>query len=172
MSWIYRFFNQPSVKTLWRAYRYLRPYWRLTAGAYLTLLLVNAFTVAIPQFIRWIVDHGIAEQNASVLAWSVLGLLALTLLKGGFTFFQGWWAEIASQSVVYDVRNAIQNKLTPLSFSYHDRSETGADYRPSRAERLRQIYDYQPAAPPDRISAPRPVFVPRHDCRQYPLWTI
>jgi ABC-type bacteriocin/lantibiotic exporter with double-glycine peptidase domain len=58
--------------------------------------LVNAFTVAIPQFIRWIVDHGIAEQNASVLAWSVLGLLALTLLKGGFTFFQGWWAESGS----------------------------------------------------------------------------
>jgi hypothetical protein len=42
------------------------------------------------------VDHGIAEQNASVLAWSVLGLLALTLLKGGFTFFQGWWAESGS----------------------------------------------------------------------------
>ena len=125
MAWIFRFFNQPSVKTLWRAYRYLRPYWRLTAGAYLTLLLVNAFNVVIPQFIRWIVDHGIAEQNLSILAWSVLGLLALTLLKGGFTFIQGWWIEIASQSVAYDVRNDIQNKLTTLSFSYHDRSETG-----------------------------------------------
>ena len=125
MSWITIFISQPSLKTLWRAYRYLRPYWRLAAGAYLILLLVNLFNMVIPQFIRWIVDHGIAEQNMSVLTWSVLGLLALTLLKGAFTFVQGWWIEIASQSVAYDVRNAIQNKLTSLSFSYHDRSETG-----------------------------------------------
>jgi ATP-binding cassette subfamily B protein len=32
---------------------------------------------------------------------------------------------VASQTVAYDLRNAIHDKLQSLSFSYHDRSETG-----------------------------------------------
>ena len=79
---------------LWRAFCYLRPYWHITAGAYLTLLLINGLNVIIPQFIRWIIDGGIRDQNISLLGWSVLSLLGLTLLKGGLTFLQGWWTEI------------------------------------------------------------------------------
>ena len=52
-------------------------------------------------------------------------LLALTFLKGVATYYQGVWSEIASQSVAFDIRNAIQTRLTLLSFSFHDRSETG-----------------------------------------------
>src|SRR5690606_25037033 len=46
-------------------------------------------------------------------------------LKGFMTYLQGLWSEVASQSVAYDLRNAIQSKLTLLSFSFHDQSETG-----------------------------------------------
>ena len=55
----------------------------------------------------------------------MLALLGLTLVKGVLTFFQGRWTEIASQGVAYDLRNAIHLKLAALSFSYHDRAETG-----------------------------------------------
>ncbi|MDE3091588.1 MAG: ABC transporter ATP-binding protein, partial [Chloroflexota bacterium] len=48
-----------------------------------------------------------------------------TVIKGALTFLQGQWTETASQSVAYDLRNAIHRKLSELSFSYHDRSETG-----------------------------------------------
>ncbi len=37
----------------------------------------------------------------------------------------GILSEIASQNVAYDLRNEIQRKLTILSFSFHDQSETG-----------------------------------------------
>jgi ATP-binding cassette subfamily B protein len=117
--------NQVELFILWRAYRYLRPYWRLTVGAYATLLAINGLNMVIPQFIRWIIDRGIRQQDIPILAWSVLGLLGLTLCKGGLAYFQHWWTEVASQGVAYDVRNAIQTKLTTLSFAYHDRSETG-----------------------------------------------
>jgi ABC-type multidrug transport system fused ATPase/permease subunit len=108
-----------------RCLGYLRSYWQLTLGAYLALLGINALAVTIPQFIRWIVDGGIRGQDLRLLGWSVLGLLGLTLVKGGLTFLQGRWTEIASQSVAYDLRNAIHRKLAALSFSYHDRAETG-----------------------------------------------
>lgn len=114
-----------SGRILVRCLGYLRPYWRLTAGGYLSLIAINALALVIPQFIRWIVDRGIQGQDTRLLGWSVLTLLGLTLLKGGLGFLQGRWVEIASQNVAYDLRNAIHRKLSSLSFSYHDRTETG-----------------------------------------------
>jgi ABC-type multidrug transport system fused ATPase/permease subunit len=110
---------------LLRCYGYLRPYWRLTAGAYVFLLGINGLALIVPQVIRWIVDRGIRGKDTELLAWSVLVLLALTLLKGILSFVQGRWTEIASQGVAYDLRNAIHLKLSSLSFSYHDRAQTG-----------------------------------------------
>jgi ATP-binding cassette subfamily B protein len=112
-------------RILRRAFGYLRPYWRTTAGTYLAMVGITAAALITPQFIRWIVDHGIREGNRTLLGWSVLALLGLTLLKGLLTFWQGRWSEVASQAVAYDLRNAIYEKLATLSFAYHDRTETG-----------------------------------------------
>jgi ABC-type multidrug transport system fused ATPase/permease subunit len=112
-------------RILLRCYSYLRPYWRWGVPAYLVLLVIVVLNMVIPQLIRRIVDQGIREQDIRLLSWSVLTLLGLTLLKGGLTFFQGRWIEMSSQGVAYDLRNAIHHKLSALSFSYHDRTETG-----------------------------------------------
>ncbi len=114
-----------SARVLVRCLTYLRPYWRMTLGAYLTLVGINALTLAIPQFIRWIVDRGIGGKDTNLLLESVIALLVLTLMKGALTFWQGRWAEQASQSVAYDLRNALHRKFAELSFSYHDRTRTG-----------------------------------------------
>ncbi len=110
---------------LWRCFSYLRPYWRITAGTYTVMLLLTVVTLITPQFIRWIVDQGIREQDLSLLTWATSGLLLLTLVKGGLTFLEGRWSEVASQSVAYDLRNALHQKLADLSFAYHDQTETG-----------------------------------------------
>jgi ABC-type multidrug transport system fused ATPase/permease subunit len=117
--------SAPLYKLLWRVYGYLRPYWQLTAGTYLSLLGTLGLSIAIPQFIRWIIDAGIQSNQPGVLTWSCLELLGLTLVKGILNYFQGIWSETASQSVAYDLRNEIQGKLTLLSFSFHDQTETG-----------------------------------------------
>ena len=114
-----------SGQILLRCLGYLRPYWPLVAGGYLSLLVISALALSIPQFIRWIVDRGIADRDIPLLTRSVLALLGLALVKGCLTFLQGRWIEVASQNVAYDLRNAIHQKLSLLSFSYHDRTETG-----------------------------------------------
>ncbi len=111
--------------TLWRCFTYLRPYWQITAGSYLSILIINAIAIYSPQLIRQLIDRGVRDGDAPFLHQAVLALLALTLVKGVFTFFQGRWSEVASQNVAYDLRNEIQSKLTFLSFSYHDRSHAG-----------------------------------------------
>ncbi len=111
--------------TLWRSFTYLRPYWRITVGSYSSIFIINALAIYSPQLISQIIDRGVRDGDALFLHKAVLGLLALTLVKGVFTFFQGMWTETASQNVAYDLRNEIQSKLTFLSFSYHDRSHAG-----------------------------------------------
>lgn len=110
---------------LWRSYRYLFPYWKIIGGAYLALLGVAALNISIPQFLRRIIDQGIRQGDIDFLMWAALGLLGITLVRGGLSFLEGRWSEIASQSVAYDLRNDIQYKLTILSFSFHDQTETG-----------------------------------------------
>jgi len=117
--------SEPILKVLWRVYGYLRPYWRQTLGAYLSLLVILALNTVIPKFIGWIIDTGIEGNQPTVLTWSVLALLGLTLIKGVLNYIEGTQSEIASQNVAFDLRNAIQKKLTQLSFSFHDQTETG-----------------------------------------------
>jgi ATP-binding cassette subfamily B protein len=114
-----------SGRILLRCFEYLLPYRRLVISSYLIMLAINGVALILPQFIRWIVDRGIANQDVGLLAMSVLALLGLTLLKGILSFLQGRWTEIASQGVAYDLRNAIHHKLSDLSFSYHDYAQTG-----------------------------------------------
>ena len=114
-----------SGRILLRCFGYLRPYWRLTVGAYVMALVINGLAVVVPQLIRWIVDEGITAGETNRLVQAILIVLGLTLIKGGLTFVQGRWTEVASQSVAYDLRNAIHDKLASLSFSYHDRAQTG-----------------------------------------------
>jgi len=58
--------------------------------------------------------------------WYVAGVLVgVAILRGLFNFLQGYWSEVASQGVAYDLRNVIFKKLQNLSFSYHDRAQTG-----------------------------------------------
>jgi len=108
-----------------RCHRYLKPYRRLAGGAYLLLLAITGLALFIPQVVRWIVDRGIRAGDTEWLGIAVLTLLGLTLLKGILAYWQGRWTEMASQGVAYDLRNAIHEKLSSLSFSYHDLAQTG-----------------------------------------------
>ena len=114
----------PSSSLL-RSFSFLKKYRRIAAGVYALALASNGLAVFIPQTIRWIVDAGIIQQDMKILQASLLGLLALALLKGLVDFLLGRGTEMASQGVAYDIRNAIYEKLSALSFSYHDRAQTG-----------------------------------------------
>ena len=117
---------QPSSwHILARCFGYLRPYWHQTGGAYTILLAITALTLLIPQLVRMIVDQGIERQDQRLLGLAVLGLLGLTAIRGVLSFLQGRWTEAASQGVAYALRGGIHRQLLALSFSYHDRTETG-----------------------------------------------
>jgi ATP-binding cassette subfamily B multidrug efflux pump len=112
-------------RILLRCFSYLRPHWKLTAGAYLMMILIDLFNMINPQLLRWAIDNGVSSSDTSLLTIAVGILLVLVVIKGVFTYFEGRWTEVASQNVAYDLRNEIQRKITLLSFAFHDQAEAG-----------------------------------------------
>jgi ATP-binding cassette subfamily B protein len=106
-------------------FAYLKPHWLLLLGAFLSLLLVTAANLYSPQVLRILIDQGMTPRNMDMLVWSTLGLVGIAAIRGLFSFTQGFWTEKASQSVAYEMRNELFRKIQGLSFSYHDKSQTG-----------------------------------------------
>jgi ATP-binding cassette subfamily B multidrug efflux pump len=52
-------------------------------------------------------------------------LVVFGIVFGIFAFLQAYWAEKNSQAVAFDMRNDLFAKIQRLSFSYHDRNQTG-----------------------------------------------
>jgi ATP-binding cassette subfamily B protein len=78
-----------------------------------------------PRLSQRIVDEGIGQQDGSLILNLSLAIIGITLLSSVFTFAQGYWSAKVSQGVAYDLRNLLYAKIQDLSFSYHDRAQTG-----------------------------------------------
>ena len=113
------------MKHLLRAGRFLGTYRWLVIGAFLSLLIANAASLIQPQFTRLIVDQGIEAGNMSTVIWLALAMVGFAVLQSVFTFLQGMWMARTAQGVAFDLRNRLYARIQGLSFSYHDRAQTG-----------------------------------------------
>jgi ATP-binding cassette subfamily B protein len=102
-------------------------------------MAATAVDLIIPMLIRQVIDCGIqgtaggrAAQacpgpvDPLALAWHAAVLIVgLTILKGAFQFGQGYLGEYGAQGIAYDIRNEMYRHFQRLSFSWHDRAQTG-----------------------------------------------
>ncbi len=69
------------------------------------------------------------QQDASGAEQAIIiagtAIIAFAVMRGLFSFVQGYMGERLSQSVAFDMRNELFAKIQRLSFSYHDRNQTG-----------------------------------------------
>ena len=66
----------------------------------------------------------VADAPQALLA-AITAIVVFALLRGIFAFLQTYWAERNSQDVAFDLRNDLFAKIQKLSFSYHDKNQTG-----------------------------------------------
>jgi ATP-binding cassette subfamily B protein len=118
---------------------YYRRYWFVVAAAYTCLLTATMIDLYIPSLIRQVIDCGIQSGvgdriragctpgiDPAALAWHVSAMIiGLTIIKGGFQFGQGFLGEYSAQGIAYDIRNQMYRHFQRLSFSWHDRAQTG-----------------------------------------------
>src|SRR5829696_8016231 len=82
--------RRPNMAAVRRAVGYLKHHRLDAAGALGALLLVSAATLATPQLVRMAVDGGIGGRDARVVLLAVGGLLGAALVRGVFSFAQGY----------------------------------------------------------------------------------
>jgi len=69
-----------------------------------------------------------AAQNANApraLLTAAIAIVIFAAMRGLFAFLQTYWAEKNSQAMAFDMRNDLFAKVQRLSFSYHDKNQTG-----------------------------------------------
>jgi ATP-binding cassette subfamily B multidrug efflux pump len=89
--------------------------------------LPQAFQGLALQKLGWTAAQLANYQNnaESALISAGLLILAFAVARGLFAFSQGYMSERLSQSVAFDLRNELYAHIQRLSFSYHDRNQTG-----------------------------------------------
>jgi ATP-binding cassette subfamily B protein len=98
----------------------------------------QALSAALPKILAtlsypagWTKEQLVAQLAANktsapqALLWAVIAIIIFAAVRGIFAFLQTFWAEKNSQTVAYDLRNDLYAKIQKLSFSYHDRNQTG-----------------------------------------------
>ena len=86
-----------------------------------------AFREAALNLMGWTPEQLARYQTGAESALISGGLLivAFAVARGLFAFSQSYLSEKLSQSLAFDFRNEIYAKVQRLSFSYHDRNQTG-----------------------------------------------
>jgi ATP-binding cassette subfamily B multidrug efflux pump len=115
----------PVWPILRRLLGYMRPHALILAGVVLAALATTAVELAPPWIIRLAVDRFILEGRTEQVWWAAGGLLALALIQGGIDFLRLYLTAYTGQRIVFEIRNAIFEHLSRLSFSFYDRARTG-----------------------------------------------
>ncbi|MDY7041467.1 MAG: ABC transporter ATP-binding protein [Chloroflexota bacterium] len=113
------------MKSLLRSLRFLRPYWLLAIGTFVAMIVATVSGLLIPRLTQVIIDQGIAQRDVNLVFWVALAMVGLALLRALFEFSQGALAARTAQGIAYDMRNVLYDKIQSLSFSYHDKAQTG-----------------------------------------------
>ncbi len=116
------------------------------AGAVTALALGATAKTATYMLLRHFVDNVLGKERAPLtLALIALGFLGLALLEGGFTFLSGRLAAQTAEGIARRLRNYLYDHIQRLTFSYHDRMQTGELIQRSTSDvdALRRFYSDQ-----------------------------
>jgi ATP-binding cassette, subfamily B, multidrug efflux pump len=115
----------PMWPILRRLLTYMRPHKWLLIAVVIAALLTTAAELAPPMIIRRSVDRLILGDQGHLIWWAAGGLFALSLVQGGIDFLRLYLTAYMGQSIVFEIRNAVFEHLSRLSFSFYDQARTG-----------------------------------------------
>lgn len=105
--------------------RFLKPYYGMTFGALILMIIVTAAAVSGPYFVKLAIDNGITAKNPVALRNIILIYLAVSIVQLGFNYWRVRIMSRVGQHVLYDVRTAMFAHLQELSLSFYNRYSVG-----------------------------------------------
>ncbi|GAB4577700.1 MAG: ABC transporter ATP-binding protein [Anaerolineales bacterium] len=106
--------------------------WRMMSGFRLKYLsatasagVAAAMKTATFLLVQYLIDDVLGNQQLHLLPWVGLAFIGFALLEGGATFLGGWLAAQTAEGIALRLRNYLFDHIQRLTFSYHDRTQTG-----------------------------------------------
>ena len=102
-----------------------KPY-RSRLAAVLGLIFLSALLgIVAPFLVRDIFDEALPQDDDRLLAFLVLGLIAIAVVTGVLGVAQTWLSNLVGQQVMHDLRAAVYRHLQRLSLAFFTRTRTG-----------------------------------------------
>ncbi len=127
--------------------------WRMMTGFhwFYVIAIVSVAIAAIGRaasyyLIGYFVDDVLGSDSPmQMVPWVALAFIGLALLQGGFIFWSGRLAAQTSEGIARRLRNYVYDHLQRLSFTYHDRMQTGEllSRATSDVDTIRRLYSEQ-----------------------------
>lgn len=121
-------------------HRHLGGLWRLMkgyrwaySGAAFSLGIAAVSKTGTYLLLRYFADQVLGQDNISLaspqaikqLPYIALAFVGLALFEGSFTFISGRLAAYTAEGIALRLRNYLYDHLQRLTFSYHDKTQTG-----------------------------------------------
>ena len=116
---------QAHEVSLRRIGRLFSPYrWQI---AIVTVIIVASSLVGLvsPFLLRAIIDKALPERNVHLLAWLVIGMVAVAALTSAFGVVQTWISTKVGQHIMHGLRTGVFAHLQRQSIAFFTRTRTG-----------------------------------------------
>jgi ATP-binding cassette subfamily B multidrug efflux pump len=113
------------MSSLRRIFPFVRPYRWTVVFLVLTVILPVAMELVVPRQLQVVVDQGIRAGNMNVIISGSMIMFAAALVGALATLGQGYFRAWLSQSLAYDMRNALFSHIQTFSFGNLDHLQTG-----------------------------------------------
>jgi ATP-binding cassette subfamily B multidrug efflux pump len=114
-----------DARLMRRLLRYLRPYWWHVAVALLVLLLGSGVAIVGPWITQLVIDEAIPNRDARLLGTLVAIYGGSIVLGVTLQYAQAVITTWLGQSVMYDLRTEIFDKLQQLDLKFYDKNPIG-----------------------------------------------
>jgi len=114
-----------DARLMRRLLRYLRPYWRQVALALFVLLLGAGMSIIGPWITQLVIDEAIPEGDGRLLGLLALGFLGTVVVGFVLEYVEAVVTTWLGQSVMYDLRKEIFEKLQRLDLRFYDKNPIG-----------------------------------------------
>jgi ATP-binding cassette, subfamily B, bacterial len=116
---------QAREVSLRRIARLFSPYrWPL---AIVTAIIAASSVVGLasPFLLRAVIDQALPTRNLRLLAWLVIGMVAVAALTSAFGVIQTWISTKVGQQVMHELRTSVFGHLQRQSIAFFTRTRTG-----------------------------------------------
>ena len=113
------------MQTIWRVSGYLFRYRGLFALTIGLALGSTLFFIAIPQFIKTILDEIVAQGRSDLVWWGTLGITGCYFMREVLNSLRIRVNNTLEQRVLVDLRRDLHAKLLDLPIAFYDRRKSG-----------------------------------------------